>query len=507
MIQKKVISLLIGILVVMSSQNQLANAQRLDVTDKVEYIGTPFLNRYPSESKLYARNVWDMIAFNGKLYLGAGNSSNYGPSTGAGPVPIICYDPESNSFETVFTVDEDQVDVFYNFDNKLYIPGHDPRESWEFGNFYSFSPNGGWQKYRNIPNGIHTYSLVSFGNKLFAGLATKNKTSIAISDDGGVTWQPQPLESYRIYDFLVVKNKLYATGTFFPAAFEELIANSNISIDISCYEYTSSAGFSPRSDLRKSDLFFANSQLPKENTRFKGIRRVFFKEQTLFIGAEIHNDHQSLPFGVFAASSLEPDNISIEKIPIPASTTPWDILQYGESVYILLEHHDKNPKEISVIQSSDLKTWNELLYFQMTTFARSFALLNNTLYFSAGGEVSDPALWESSEISPDTGKLYKVVITDASIEEQLDAQYEAGKQYCIDNPTECGWVYGYDEGFAAGQATCDNPVSSDGCALLETDFDIAMPCIDVYGTKLSVNLEKITLQDDPSGYYWKLNLQ
>jgi len=49
--------------------------------------------------------------------------------------------------------------------------------------------------------------------------------------------------------------------------------------------------------------------------------------------------------------------------------------------------------------------------------------------------------------------------------------------------------------------------SSDNCALLESDFDITMPCIDVLGTRLPIDLEKFNYPDDPSGYYWKLNLQ
>lgn len=49
--------------------------------------------------------------------------------------------------------------------------------------------------------------------------------------------------------------------------------------------------------------------------------------------------------------------------------------------------------------------------------------------------------------------------------------------------------------------------SSDNCALLQSNFDITMPCIDVLGTRLPVELEKFTYPEDPSGYYWKLNLQ
>ncbi len=74
----------------------------------------------------------------------------------------------------------------------------------------------------------------------------------------------------------------------------------------------------------------------------------------------------------------------------------------------------------------------------------------------------------------------------------LDAKYEAGKQYCINNPQACGINVQSD---------------SDGCAILEDNFDITMPCIDVFGTRLPIGLEIFTNSEDPFGYYWKLNLQ
>lgn len=387
---------------------QSVYAKRINVTDQITYIGNPFFGRYPMESQRYARNVWDMISFGGKLYLGAGNSSNAGPIPNAGPVPIIRYDPEINSFSTVFIADEEQVDVFYNFNNQLYVPGHDSRGGWEFGSFYSFSSEDGWQKHRTIPDAVHTYSLTNYRNKLFAALGTQGNKSLAESDDDGKTWQ-QYAGSRRMYAFLQMKNKLYATGVFFSEAILTAMAKNQSAIPVSCYEYIPGEGFKPRPDLSKASLFFPNS-LPQNNKTYKISRSLFIKDKTIFIGSEIHNDHQSLPFGVFVASTLETGSISIESIRLPQSSTPWDILQDGESVYILLEHFNKKPREISVITSSDLETWSELFYFQMTTFARSFAKLNNSLYFSAGGEVRNPWNWQQSEISPDTGTIYKVVL-------------------------------------------------------------------------------------------------
>ncbi len=56
--------------------------------------------RYPSGPQVYARNVWDLQAYKGRLYIGAGNSSNRGPpASNSGPVPVNSYDPASGQFQ------------------------------------------------------------------------------------------------------------------------------------------------------------------------------------------------------------------------------------------------------------------------------------------------------------------------------------------------------------------------------------------------------------------------
>lgn len=95
---------------------------------------------------------------------------------------------------------------------------------------------------------------------------------------------------------------------------------------------------------------------------------------------------------------------------------------------------------------------------------------------------------------------------------ELIAKFQAGRQECIDDPASCGievdgdYQEAYNKGFADGQKTC-NPIQSENCAILESNFNITMPCIDVFGTPLPINLDRFTYPDDPFGYYWKLNIQ
>ncbi|MFC1610140.1 hypothetical protein ACFL6C_04230 [Myxococcota bacterium] len=77
-----------------------ANAET-DVTADIENLGIPLQSIYAS--KIYARNVWDLHAFDGRIYIGSGNSSNIGPDSNAGPVEVWAYDTALGGFVKEYT--------------------------------------------------------------------------------------------------------------------------------------------------------------------------------------------------------------------------------------------------------------------------------------------------------------------------------------------------------------------------------------------------------------------
>ena len=118
---------------------------------EVLFWGNPFKRWTKRKAEYaYARNVWDIQVFGDKIYLGHGNSSNRGPARNAGPVKVISYHPRSDRFKKEFTVDEEQIGRYRIIGNQLQIPGHDPRESWDLGNFYRLTDKR-WKKVRTIP--------------------------------------------------------------------------------------------------------------------------------------------------------------------------------------------------------------------------------------------------------------------------------------------------------------------------------------------------------------------
>lgn len=238
--------------VVLSFVSNAALAQN-DVTAHVERLGNPLQKMYRNE-RVYARNVWDLQAYDGRLYIGGGNSSNLGPARNAGPVPLMSWDPVAKRFLREFVVDDEQIDVYYVFGQRLYTPGHDPRESWELGNFYRREPDGLWKKHRNIPKGIHTYAMHSAGGLLFAGLGTKAGATVAVSRDEGETWAKTDLGGRRIHAFLEAGSVICAADVFYGSETRARLKAEGLS-HVSVHEFDGKDAFVKRPDLTSSVVF------------------------------------------------------------------------------------------------------------------------------------------------------------------------------------------------------------------------------------------------------------
>lgn len=379
-----------------------------DVTPRVEYLGNPWHDIYSTEQQRYARNVWDLQAYKGKLYIGGGNSSNTGPARNAGPVPVIAFDPKDGNFSTVFTVDDEQIDRFFVFGDDLYIPGHDATQSWDWGNLYRLT-QGAWTKYRNIPNALHVYDLHHFNQTLFAGLGSKSQTPpIAGTHTDDLNWSGYDANVKRIYAFLEVDNHLYATSYVFIITAQsdaDLNAQSE-SIPIVFEYHTETDRFTARQDLRLGALF------PDRNTSQsvvgKIVKPVAWRNGSAYIGALVHNDHQFMPQAVYFASSLEKNSLDVKKLALPEGAYPWDILLFRDQLYILLQEQRDDATTIKVLCTDDFTSTYEVLRFTAPTFARSFEVLNGDFYFGLGSEVQNPNAWSLDELKPSTGEILRV---------------------------------------------------------------------------------------------------
>ena len=408
-----IVLLLASLLTVTAYKTFFYNSNPSDRPDDsyVEHLGIPYAKTYSKDASIYARNLWDLQAFAGKLYIGAGNSSNAAPAGNAGPVPVIAWNPKSSKFETEFVVDDEQIDTFYVANGDLYIPGHDSTEAWQYGNLYRLS-QGQWQKYRNVPNAVHVYALSAYKKLLLAGLSinTKGKnenarSAVGISTDWGETWQNIDLDGFRIHGFLKAKDILYSTDMFWGPGYEQRFAENNLQY-VPVHEFNGEDNFIQRQDLSAKHIFpgfdlegFQIYRIAKPQDWHSG---------TVYIGGYVHNDHQFMPFGLFYAADLSRDRTDVRRLETPNDTIVWDLIVHNNALYALLETNEQNSTKVSVIATNDLQHWQTILEFQSPTFARSFEILDGDFYFGLGGEILDPFDWQKKEPSSRTGELLRV---------------------------------------------------------------------------------------------------
>lgn len=412
-----------------------------DVTARVEFLGNPFADNYPDGDALYARNVWDLQRFAGRIFIGAGNSSNIGPAPNAGPLEIKIYDPDTEQFSVEGTVEEEQIDIWRILDHRLHIPGHDPTQNWKFGNFYRRDDEGTWTKYRNIPGGLHAYDMAWLNGGLYVGLGTAGGGQIMRSVDDGRSWSVVYEGNRRIYSFLQVNGSLFGVSSFetgvspvggsgrqviralarklyrlwkgddtLPDAgkLKEIIAGSRQSGVHGTAEVTGKGEAIPRSDIGIPELFPDTKLAPKKYA--KVIRPLAVGGKAVYMGAYIHNDHQSMPFGLYLAASLRPGEIRTRRIALPENLVPWDFLVEKEMLYVLAESIEEGGTVIHVLKTSiaDPARAEEIFRFSYPSFARSFETMDGDFYFGIGCEVKHPKNYRQNEIAPQTGNILKV---------------------------------------------------------------------------------------------------
>jgi hypothetical protein len=179
------------------------------------WLGNPLANE-----PYTACHIWDLQVWRGRVYLGYGDWDN-----NLGPVRIWYYTPTAGVFvsETVYVsetrpaalVDEEAIDRYVVISDDLYIPGTDPKDPWDWGNFYR-NDGTGWVKYRTIPHGIHAFDLASYGGSLFAAIGPDGAAALLRSDDGGLHWTPaisevEPTHYYnRFYELYELDGSFFA---------------------------------------------------------------------------------------------------------------------------------------------------------------------------------------------------------------------------------------------------------------------------------------------------------
>lgn len=366
-----------------------------DAAGRVEYLGNPLKQKYAAKEAIFARNVWDMQLFDGRIFLGGGNSSNDGPAANAGPLPIIAYDLDTRRFVTEGTVYDEQIDIYKPIDGALFIPGNDATGSWKRGNFYERTPEGKWQMYRNIPDALHVYDLAKRGKTLFAGIGLYEGAAVGMTDDMGEHWKIVPLGDSRVYAFMTIDDTLLALKKF------KRTSRPYFSVA----QYLDGGTFSARFDIGMQTIF--------PDTRFtqtyaRATRILPVGKAVLYTGGYKYGSHHTLPFGLYTAS-MHKGRFAARRIPLPEGTLPRDLLRRGDRLYLLTQQAQKGGDRVAVWSASaeNLLEWKNLFYFTYPTFARSFEYDGRSFYFGMGCD-ADMRRPDGGALPEQTGDILKV---------------------------------------------------------------------------------------------------
>ncbi|MFH2005886.1 MAG: hypothetical protein ABI333_04775 [bacterium] len=150
-------------------------------------VADPYRAKLPNDSSLhnFARSIWDMHAFDGRIFMGAGDFM-----ANSGPTDVWTYREVNGqaALEVELTVDDEAVTMIHEADGLLMIPGIDSTESWDLGNIY-VRASSAWTKHRTVPNGVHVYDMARYQGNYYVHRGDGHKYQTLESTDGGQTWR------------------------------------------------------------------------------------------------------------------------------------------------------------------------------------------------------------------------------------------------------------------------------------------------------------------------------
>lgn len=151
-----------------------------------ELLGVPgSYNAKPTHWSLVDLQLW-----HDRIYLAHGDLD-----ANTGPVRALYVDTNTGKVvqDQGFAFDEEAIEKFELYDDVLYVPGIDAKESWDFGNVYLKTWGGTWAKRRTLPGAIHVYDIAALGKMLVVTGYTDRPVESGCfwtSVDQGLGWTP-----------------------------------------------------------------------------------------------------------------------------------------------------------------------------------------------------------------------------------------------------------------------------------------------------------------------------
>ena len=368
----------------------------------LQYLGNKFAEE---RKKGHARNVWDLQAYEGKIYLGGGSTTE-----NAGPIHVWAYDPASGRFHNEYTVQEEAIELYRVFGDHLYIPAADPTRG-DTHKFYRYA-NRIWTQVNGGPDLAHVRDLYWHNGKL-VGVGNSRQPRLhsgaIVSLDGGTTLQaatdPAGLAwpdnwFYALFEYQGI---LFAPNLRFTPARDALsiLTFDNATNQFKLNPAYSTADFLPVTGDPAYQKATMRLWLPVE---YEGT--LVYPAKSYCANKQCYQALYLRSYGLFVKSSLTS---------LPARVTFPDEAAIGEDVlvrdgvlYALANRRTVADNFVIYVYrttqpaATGSQVWQEVLHFTCTNKARSFELLDNrpkdaanrkgflTFYFGLGHEPHEP---------------------------------------------------------------------------------------------------------------------
>jgi hypothetical protein len=313
----------------------------------VEIVGDPLGDCRSSPDEAFARNVWDLQVWDGRLYLGYGDAVE-----NTGPTDVIAYDPTTREFVHEATLAEEAIGQYRVIGDRLFVPGVDAVES-DDGALH-VRDGSGWMSWP-LPDVVHALDVAKHGGEICVAAQDRFVGGqVRCTPDDGATWRSTSTGGPRAVSLFELGGNLYVSS---HGSGVGRVGGPIVAFDI------------PGVAADPNVLVFKPTPCGADVVFVA--RRVVYRERK----------GSATELGLFRASSTGTDHIAVTPIAIPGN--PVDVFASEGRCYALT---DLAQDRAAIYAAGDDGTWSARVTFGTDALARSAERLGGDFYVGLGCE-------------------------------------------------------------------------------------------------------------------------
>jgi hypothetical protein len=332
----------------------------------IDGVGDPLGDWRTSPSEAFARNLWDLQDFRGRLYLGYGDAI-----VNTGPTQVLAFDPASQAFTQDTVVNEEAISSLRVFGDRLYVPGPDAVESPD-GALYVRDATG-WTTI-TLPGVVHACDVLVHGDELCVAVQDDfNGGAVRCSHDDGATWSTYRTGGFRSVSLFELGDALYVSSHDVGVQrIDGRVAPVNFELE----------GIEPRADVLVTRAVHCGGEL------------VFIAKQVTY-----SRPPDVQVFGLFHTPDIATSTIAAKHVAMRG--TPADLFARDGLCYAVTNQpKDAGGYDVAIERSKDGRSWHRSATFASDAMVRSAELMDGHFYLGTGCELG--------HCSAEAGRLLRV---------------------------------------------------------------------------------------------------